>query len=334
MRLSLVAIAGALIGCNAIFGIDDLAFEPATAGATGAPTGTGGDGASAGTGGLGAGGTGGEAGAGATGGSSGGAGGAPPLGPFGAASPVDEINSAADDDDPTFTEDMLELYFNSTRGSSTDIWRSTRLSPDDPWGPPVEVAELNSIESDSNPIVSPDGLTLWQCSRRDTAPFEIYVSTRTSRSAAWSTPEIVPEVNSTAGDYPGAVTADGLTFFFSSSRSGGAGSTDAYFATRPTTDQAWGGVSPLGGINTSSDETALWLPPNGLLIYFDSDRSGQSADLYRAQRTNGQSAFSAVEPVSELNTPDTEADPWLSVDTRYIMFVRGTPPRDIYHATR
>jgi len=92
-------------------------------------------GAMAGAGGLAAGGAGGDAGAGATGGG-GGSAGAPPLGPFGGASPVDEINSSDDDDDPTFTEDMLEIYV-STRPSRTAPWSTPQSNSSSPPRPPM-----------------------------------------------------------------------------------------------------------------------------------------------------------------------------------------------------
>src|SRR5262252_585029 len=45
-------------------------------------------------------------------------------------------DTASIDEDPTFTGDLLELYFMSTRAGDRDIWTSTRASADDPWGAP------------------------------------------------------------------------------------------------------------------------------------------------------------------------------------------------------
>ena len=85
-----------------------------------------------------------------------------PRAPFGTPVLVAELaDPNADDEDPTFTEDLLELYFMSDRGGNADIWRSLRAATDDRWGTPTRIVELSSTEIDQTPSVSLDGLTLW-----------------------------------------------------------------------------------------------------------------------------------------------------------------------------
>src|SRR5262245_39511575 len=121
------------------------------------------------------------------------------LGPFGAPTLVTELaNPGSLDEDPTFTEDLAELYFTSDRGGNLDIWRSERAAPTDRWGAPVRVAELSSTESDQTPSVSLDGLTIWFTSSRPGSKRgdNIWVSTRPTRSSQWSTPTEVTELSS------------------------------------------------------------------------------------------------------------------------------------------
>jgi Tol biopolymer transport system component len=61
----------------------------------------------------------------------------------------------------------------------------------------------------------------------------LYVATRQSLHLAWSTPQnLGPLVNSTSVDSFPALSADGETLYFTSSRSGGFGGTDLYLTTR------------------------------------------------------------------------------------------------------
>src|SRR5215468_8003441 len=75
-------------------------------------------------------------------------------------------DTASIDEDPTFTADLLELYFMSTRAGDRDVWTSRRATAADPWGPPTRVSELDSSQSDWSPAVSLDGLRIWFASDR------------------------------------------------------------------------------------------------------------------------------------------------------------------------
>lgn len=49
-----------------------------------------------------------------------------------------------------------------------------------------------------------------------------------------------PTVNSSVHDFCPRISTDGLSLFFPSDRSGGAGGRDMYVTTRPTKDDPWG----------------------------------------------------------------------------------------------
>src|ERR1041385_2596536 len=98
------------------------------------------------------------------------------------------------DDDPTLTSDLLELYFNR----SSDIYVSRRSKVSDPWGAPSLVTELSSASGETTPEITSNGLTIFISS--DKAPTtggeDIWMSTRVSRSAAWSTPVHIDALSS------------------------------------------------------------------------------------------------------------------------------------------
>ena len=61
----------------------------------------------------------------------------------------------------------------------------------------------------------------------------MYSSVRKSVLEPWSTPESLgPVVNTAASDFLGAISPEGETLFFTSTRDGGFGSQDIYVTTR------------------------------------------------------------------------------------------------------
>ncbi|MBW2522582.1 MAG: PD40 domain-containing protein [Deltaproteobacteria bacterium] len=335
--LLLLVAGGALaVSCHALLDIDDVEFGSTTAGGaqgggTSSGGGTGGTGGQpvGGSGGTTATGVGGAAGSGGAG--VGGQGGAV-LGPWSTPVVVTEIDQAlADDDDPVFTADLLELYFNSDRSGNDDIFVSTRADPSNPWGAPSAATALNTTSGETNPVISQDGLTIWFGSRRIT-PRGIFVSTRSSRAQPWATPTEVAELNSSADDIPCAATADGLTIVIESQRDGG---WNLYQSTRSSTTEAWSTPSPLTELNTPQSDLEMWLSPDGLTAYYDTDSpGGTQADIFRTTRSSVASPFETPVAVDDLNSAVSESDPWLSPDERYIMFTRGPSPRTIYEAFR
>jgi Tol biopolymer transport system component len=131
---------------------------------------------------------------------------------------------------------VAQLFFASDRlgpAGSGDIYTSTR-QPDGSWGPVSLVPELSSPGTDNRPNLRADGLEIFFYSDRagSLGGSDIWTSTRTDVTAAWSTPvNLGATVNSTAGDTTPSLSADGRTLIFASGRPGGQG-TDLYMMTR------------------------------------------------------------------------------------------------------
>jgi hypothetical protein len=103
---------------------------------------------------------------------------------FAPAELVAELSTDSVDRQPAIRRDGLEVYFTSNRPRSDgvvgflDLWVSTRATPWDPWGDPVNVQSLNTGANEAGPALSFDGLTLYFQSLGSVGAFDVFVTTR------------------------------------------------------------------------------------------------------------------------------------------------------------
>ena len=226
---------------------------------------------------------------------------------------------AADDEDPTFTGDLRELYFSSTRAGDSDIWVSRRASPADPWGAPALVPELSSSGIDRSPSVSLDGLSIWLATDRELFRGRIWRSSRANRLAAWSPPTPVIELASPNFDSAPSVDAAETTLFFASIRQGSA-ATDIYASARTGVTQPWGPPARVPGLDTAADESDPFVAQGGLVVFLTLARGGGQSDLYWSARRSTDAPFPPPLPLDDVNSPAIDSDATLSVDLLYLMF--------------
>ncbi len=150
------------------------------------------------------------------------------------------INTAGDEGASDIFEDEATgtsaLYYSSGPANSAgvDIYVST-LGPDGAYGPGVPVAELNTDFIERMPAIARDGLEVFFASSRPggSGALDLWVATRSSTSAPWSTPvNLGPTVNSAVIDARPAISFDGTQLYFQSPRSGGLGGFDLFVTTR------------------------------------------------------------------------------------------------------
>jgi hypothetical protein len=246
--------------------------------------------------------------------------------------PVDQLNTADDEDDPSFTADGLELYFNSNRNGNGELFRSIRASLDDPWGAPSAVAEINAAGSLNNPVVSPSGLRLWMSMPGSAGGQDIFVATRNNRSDSWSAPTEVTELNDAADNYFGA--SNGAHTEAWTMRIPGSGQRWVLgHATRTSNADPWGSWQAADELNGSQDVAEPWLSLDGLHLYYR-QAHGTNAEILRCVRTDAAEPFTAPAVVDELSIPYA-ADVWLLPDQSYVMFAVGdSGSRDLHHAQR
>ena len=155
-----------------------------------------------------------------------------------------------DDNAPTFFHDhktgVISIYFNShlrTDGPGDfDIYVSTQRE-DDTFGPGVLVPELSSPYRDTRTAIRRDGLEMFITSARPgglgggALGNDLWVSTRATTRDPWSTPvNLGPTINSEFDDGGPALSCDGTTLHFYSTRPDGFGGRDLYVTTRHRID--------------------------------------------------------------------------------------------------
>lgn len=227
------------------------------------------------------------------------------------------VNSSSLDGPWSVSADGLSLYLNSDRPGgygSYDLWVTTqvttRTSPSTIWSKPVNLGStVNSSSSDLHPNISSDGLSLYFASNRTggSGGLDLWVTTRTSLSAAWGTPvNLGPTVNSSSGDYQPSISPDGLSLFFASTRPGGFGPDDIYVTTRASVSEAWGTPVNLGPqINTPAEDFCPSLSPDGSTLYFASSGHGGYGyyDMWQVPILSGPTCGDPEHPypVGDLN---------------------------------
>jgi hypothetical protein len=252
------------------------------------------------------------------------------LGPWGTAEPpttIAALASAFNDDDPTLTSDQLELYFSSTRGTtSTDIYVSKRVSIDAPWGAPALATALSTPDTEDTPEIGPDGLTIWfvRSVKGTTTGRDVYVSTRPTRDAPWAAGRLVPELSSTSEDYAPTPAGDGLSMILSSYRSPSIGADDLFTSRRPSVASPWSTPSWLTGLESTARDSGPFRPGDDTLMYFTTWRSG--LQIWRTTRVDATSPWGAPRAVTELSpTPNGAEEPWISPDLRLMVFTLKIP---------
>lgn len=244
---------------------------------------------------------------------------------------VDGLNDPeAKDQDPTLTEDLLEILFFSDREGGEDLWASRRATIDASWDPPTVVTELNSDAVEQSPAISRDGLRLWYYSRRE--PPGLWYSERETRDDRWSAPVAIPVQQQGTAGVVIAPALDSLELRMAVSI-GISESRDIFELVRPFPDAPWGDPAPLAGLNGDTADSTPFLIDDGREVLFASGRSG-NGDLFWGYRTTPAAPVERIEPLSELNDPEQfESHPHLAVDRSVVFFgSTRTGNTDIYQA--
>jgi Tol biopolymer transport system component len=98
----------------------------------------------------------------------------------------------------------------------------------------VNLTEINSPVDDTDPALSPDGLTLvFASDRPDTlGGRDLYMASRASRASTFGPVVHLIDLSSSEADGEPSLSADGRTLYFASERPGGVGGRDLWYATR------------------------------------------------------------------------------------------------------
>ncbi len=131
-------------------------------------------------------------------------------------------------------------------------------------------------------------------------------------------------INSLGGECGVTIARDGLTLVFSSGPTrGGWGGYDLWMCSRLTTQEPWGLPANLGAtVNSSSNDCGPCLSPDGLALFFRSDRGtpvGQRG-IWMTTRRSRSDPWRTVVKLNGIINNGSEWNPGLSADGKTLYF--------------
>lgn len=222
---------------------------------------------------------------------------------------------------PVLTVDQKTLIFTRREGYAAqydeDIYISYRQEGGG-WSEPQSISPLiNTAYNEGTCTISADGRTLIFTScegRKGFGSCDLFVSYKIGDE--WSAPENMGKsINSSSWESQPALSADGRTLYFISSRAGGYGKRDIWFSTRDDKGN-WNKAKNCGSvINSPEDEVSPYIHVNDKTLYFSSKRyPGYGGfDLFYSEKT--QDGWSEPENIGyPINTSDDQVSLFITAD--------------------
>ena len=202
-----------------------------------------------------------------------------------------QLNTDQNEFLPALTADESLLVFSRLVGSQEDIFYSRKT--DGVWGEGQPISALNTPFNEASQSISADGriLVYTACERKDAIAGSCDLFLIEFKGEQWTQPvNIGPPVNTSAWESMPSISADGTTLIFASKRNGGQGGEDLWVTHRKQ-DGTWAKPQNLGeAINTTGDERAPFLHPDGQTLYFMSTGHpgmGKFDLFYSRKQANG-----------------------------------------------
>lgn len=199
---------------------------------------------------------------------------------------LDNLSTGDDDDRPSLTADENMLVLASDRDPSNtgvDIYITTRTDTTGPFGSPNRdrLARVNAVAGKHfDPFLNGDGLHLYFAPAAG-AQQRISVATRTAVEQDFATPNLVGGIRTaatTGDDADPALSQNERVIVFSSTRSGGDGGTDLWFATRSGATGNFSTPSRIPNVNSGKNDGDPMLSADGCDLYFASTRDARNGN--------------------------------------------------------
>ena len=145
---------------------------------------------------------------------------------------VSGVSSNYDEYEPWLPPSHDRLYFSSNRGGSGTSELFFSLGSGSTFGPPTLVPGLVSSADQESPILTADQLTIYFSSTRagTVGKLDIWTASRSTKDAAFGPVQHLPELSSTADDYPTWLSDDGCRMII---QSYAPGDSELSYAERP-----------------------------------------------------------------------------------------------------
>jgi Tol biopolymer transport system component len=192
-------------------------------------------------------------------------------------------------------------------------WRAGTVT----LGTPAPLANVNTPEEDRDPHLSADEHRLYFSSRRNGSQnSDIYLATRVTSDADFSTAQRQIPTSSPDDDDKLAVSPDDLTAYLSSNRPGTLGNADIFVATRESTSAPFAVFGQVGAVNGPDPERDPDISSDGNTLYLAVDIPHQVIAV--ATRNTITNLFDT--PVPIIDSGDGDGDPSVSADELVILF--------------
>lgn len=240
--------------------------------------------------------------------------------------PVDiGISTGFGDDDPSLTDDLLELYFGSRRPTASgqgdeNIYVVRRATINDAWSLPTAVDVLNTDNAETTMKVTGDGKTIFFSSDRNGDP-DIFMSTRSDRSSPWGNPVSVNDINSFDGDF--AVFAQNTLTHLVMCSGPSTAAEALWTSDRASKSVPWATPVRIAELDDANVSEGDPMEPAPGVMYYDSWRlnTDKTYDIYRVERSGSSVPWGNRTKVEGINVDAThDRDPWVSADERTMFF--------------
>jgi Tol biopolymer transport system component len=132
---------------------------------------------------------------------------------------------------------------------------------------------------------------------------------------------VLPGVNGPEIEHLPRLSRDELTILFVSSRESPNEATNLWIAQRESRSGEFAAPVEVQGINGNSRDEGFSLSPDGLTLFFASNRLAlEQMDLFVATRPDATASFGEPAPLAELNSAADELDPQLTPDGLELFF--------------
>lgn len=241
--------------------------------------------------------------------------------------PVDMgLSTGRGDDDPSLTDDLLEIYWGSHRDPSSsspkdeDIYVARRATSSDAWSLASPVTNLNTSYAETTMKITGDGLTMFFTSDRGGDP-DIYMSTRANRSAPWEAPILVDELSTPGGDYAAFAQSNLRHVIWCAGDT--VGQESLFTSDRASTSAMWGAPARITELDEAAISECDPNEPHPRAMYYSTQHltGGTTYDIYRVSRANVTDPYGSRTKVEGISLDGfNDRDPWVSADERTMVF--------------